>query len=618
MTQNNEISSRKDSTESVDAKQTKGVLDLIRKPNQEIDKLKQNLKDIKVKLEKLTKELDKIKEHIINETPNMKIQKNYADELKESKLKITTEIVSQSKELNNLEQDHQEMLARQTELNQKLRETEGKKRILQSLQRELENAEKSIQRFLATNSQHKDYQSIKRVIEVLKKANAEIGNHQEKNNDLPSIEDRLKHLEEVNTLIRQCKAPLEGTLLKNLMAHTVDNQVSSDQEPAGAGPSELRLLQLITQNQKDYSSTTNQADFNPNQEITRKIATLKTIKQTFKDSHDNLTNHTAQFLDEVYNQLEGLTEQIEDARLIAEHFSTAGLITPQSRFGSEYIERHDEFIEFVRKLDTYQMFSGPGKIRRDKFTKLSQRVEATKTKSPARKNLSQDLSNDEKREQTLASTFAKFDTFKKYQNSTFETKIAERNSILTTHLPCWETTKKAVAAFNIELEEVKEYYSQEFKKFLEIMRDQLPKIRRQALEAINGKTLEETEAVNSINMDLSEISSNCKSIAEKINQYEHNITTLESELNKTDETIEIVMTKFKELFRKVKPELKNSLKEKQIQIQTAETEKAQIQEELKKLEQASQSTQGESSVSQLVVEGAMKSLGHVVQQSHPS
>lgn len=61
MPQNNEIGSRTDLAEPINAGQAKGGLDPIRKPNQEIDMLHQNLKNRQDKLEHLTKNWIKLK-----------------------------------------------------------------------------------------------------------------------------------------------------------------------------------------------------------------------------------------------------------------------------------------------------------------------------------------------------------------------------------------------------------------------------------------------------------------------------------------------------------------------------------------------------------------------------
>jgi DNA repair exonuclease SbcCD ATPase subunit len=232
------------------------------------------------------------------------------DELVNYKDKISNDLTETSQKLENLNQNQEKLVEQQNELTQRIKDIEVKINNLGSLREDLQKAEMAISKA----SPDWNIKALTNLIEKLKKTHAELGARQKEENELADLEERLEYLKTGDRSLKQCENHL-GSITQELgplLKHP-------NQELIGTGSSES----------SESSHCSLKEFFDQNEKITGIEENLGEIKKFCQQMDQDLTARSNQLLEEVYQELTQLKNQMADAKVISyfyqENFHSNGL-----------------------------------------------------------------------------------------------------------------------------------------------------------------------------------------------------------------------------------------------------------------------------------------------------
>lgn len=563
--------------------------------------LQQKLAGIEENLTYLTREQKKIKENIINRNPDIKIQEERKDELVNYKDKISKNLTETSQKLENLNQNQKKLVEQQNELTQRIKDIESKINNLGSLREDLQKAGMAISKA----SPDQNIKALTNLIERLKKTHAELGAHPKEENELADIEERLEYLKTGDRFLKQCENHLDSITQESGLLLKHPNQESIETGSSESAESSHRSLKEL---------------FDQNEKITGIEENLGEIKKFCQQADQDLTAKSDQLLEEVFQEIKNIKGQIVNTKIIL-HFPQENVVNLNVDDHNHLEKNCEELFNIVRELSknvSKEKFYNPEKMNWQKKLQnlCNQIAETIQSKTIKDNNLYKSLKDEVKRDKILKDIEEKLEKSREYLNDSFTKSLEDFKQKIKDYGDIAEKHKRDISYHNKMIKVIKEKCSQEY----ETLSNTLLNIKDSLLQVLDTKTQGYKEDLYSSQSELKDIMKEHKSIKNDKNEYEEKIAKLNEELMKAEKEIKTVNEKFKNRLPQeyISLEEKNLLKDINRRIKEANEEKAKIEEKLKSFEQSQQPTEGESSFTDQVMLGTLKSIKETQSREQPS
>lgn len=564
---------------------------------QRSQKLNQELKKSEQYLEYLTKEQKEIKEkikHHFSANKDLKILFDRAQELKEAKNRIDSSGQLKEEEIKKLIKDQENLENRQSKLEQDKKELKQSMDSLQLLERELNDA-KVIGGFSLSQSGDSRYRrsesTISDLIQVLKQANAAVGDSQEENHKLESIESWSKYIKSVDKSLERWKQELSK------IPYVIDLQASSDREirhnQSVAGPSgsseESHPYQLITRDGLKYADSSSkiyeEGYLFTKSDLNEKMGELKRLAKADREKVKKIKN--------IHEEISILYRD-DVLQNFANQLITIGkvLVYEKQNNSSKEQEVIDEygknfllFTNFYNKLLNYSQYHIKSEIERQEWKasidKLADSVKEMSQIITFKTDKNKLYSNDEECEKSF--DHAKVELDKIEEKLTFFSRYElEREELYKNR----KNISKTQHTCNEMLQKIEEYRSEEYNNFSKHISETLPTIYQHELQSIHHKIQKDTKELQHIHKELEEKNHNMERTKTNIDEHREDIKRLDKESREIKKEIRIADKKFKDL-NLSKEEIYDLRQEKYLEnkIKVAEEEKTKIEEQLKRLKQ---------------------------------